>query len=176
MGQEKLSKAAIAVTGGVPATWSDAMMNDVAAVLDGLQPVSPGRPMPYSTFLIWVFNERGPKALEYQNPMLGGEAVERFESKYPQWKEEAEVRAKVDFSNAAKELEAFNDVQACIRSPHLSLSSLFRYLLCQKLSFQALLDTEMTGKAKYDLRKNPWLYAAYGEQLETLMPLKWEDI
>ena len=111
---EKLTKAVIAVTGAVPDRWHDTLMKDIADTMDGLQPVARGRPMPYSTFLIYVFNEKGPNGLLYSNTMFGGNCVARFTDKYQQWKEEADVRANVDFQNTAKELEAFNDVEECI--------------------------------------------------------------
>ena len=120
---EKLTKAVIAVTGAVPDRWHDTLMKDIADTMNGLKPVARGRPMPYSTFLIYVFNEKGPNGLLYYNTMFGGNCVARFTDKYQQWKEEADVRANVDFQNTAKELEAFNDVEECIKNPHLSISS-----------------------------------------------------
>lgn len=173
---EKLRKAVIAVAGAVPDRWHDTLMEDIADTMDGLQPVARGRPMPYSTFLIYVFNEKGPNGLLYSNAMFGGNCIARFTDKYQQWKEEADVRANVDFQNTAKELEAFNDVEECIKNPHLSISSLFRYILAQKLAMQSLLTEELIAGARYELRKNPWLYFAFGDEFQNYMPLKWEDI
>ena len=173
---EKLRKAVIAVTGAVPDRWHDTLMADIADTMDGLQPVSRGRPMPYSTFLIYVFNEKGPNGLLYSNTMFGGNCVARFTDKYQQWKEEADVRANVDFQNTAKELEAFNDVEECIKNPHLSISSLFRSIHAQKLAMQSLLTEELIAGARYELRKNPWLYFSFGDEFQNYMPLKWEDI
>ena len=176
MDVEKLKKAVIAVIGTVPDRWHDTLMNEVVETLDGLPPVARGRPMPYSTFLIYVFNEKGPNGLLYTNTMFGGNFIAKFTERYQQWKEEADVRANVDFQNTAKELEAFNDVEECIRNPHLSISSLFRYILAQKLAMQSLLTEELIAGARYELRKNPWLYFAFGDEFQNYMPLKWEDI
>lgn len=173
---EKLKKAVIAVIGAVPDRWHDTLMNEVVEALDGLPPVARGRPMPYSTFLIYVFNEKGPNGLLYTNTMFGGNFIAKFTERYQQWKEEADVRANVDFQNTAKELEAFNDVEECIKNPHLSISSLFRYILAQKLAMQSLLTEELIAGARYELRKNPWLYFAFGDEFQNYMPLKWEDI
>lgn len=173
---EKLKKAVIAVIGAVPDRWHDTLMNEVVEALDGLPPVARGRPMPYSTFIIYVFNEKGPNGLLYTNTMFGGNFIAKFTERYQQWKEEADVRANVDFQNTAKELEAFNDVEECIRNPHLSISSLFRYILAQKLAMQSLLTEELIAGARYELRKNPWLYFAFGDEFQNYMPLKWEDI
>ena len=173
---EKLKKAVSAVAGAVPDRWHDKLMEDIADTMDGLQPVARGRPMPYSTFLIYVFDEKGPNGLLYSNTMFGGNCVARFPDKYQQWKEEADVIANVDFQNNAKELDAFNDVEECIKKPHLSISSLFRYILAQKLAMQSLLTEELIAGARYELRKNPWLYFSFGDQFQNYMPLKWEDI
>mgnify|MGYP000221973543 FL=1 len=69
---EKLKKAVIAVIGAVPDRWHDTLMNEVVEALDGLPPAARGGPMPYSTFLIYVFNEKGPNGLLYTNTMFGG--------------------------------------------------------------------------------------------------------
>ena len=101
----RLEKAAVDVLGEIPDTWHEGVKETITETLDNLSPVKAGRQMPYSTFLIFVWIERGPRSLLYPSTLFGGETVTKFESKYEQWKEEADVLAKVDFSNTAKELE-----------------------------------------------------------------------
>lgn len=181
MFERRVENAARLTLGSVPSSW------DLRKISERLSQLAPlryrGCPVdvpehyqpPPSTYLLWLRREKGISYVFYPTSVLKEENIDTFQGQYPDMAKEARLTAELDVANFAAELEItpLNDL---LLQPVLSISLLYRYIAAQEQSMEFLLSDDMILKAINELRANPYLFFAYGENAQKLMPSLWEDL
>lgn len=174
-----IEHAAIAVFGEVPYSWvNHEIRTQIESTLDQHLPaVYAGYPMPTSTYIIYCIAGKG---VTYRilnvNAFLNATFIQSFVNMYPVMRQEADMQAELDVRNFHDEAIAKQELESVIVSPQFDISNLYRYTVAVNQSLVALITPEMTKRALYELRKNPYLFFAYGAPQSRFMPLLWGEI
>jgi len=179
-GEEKIRNAAGRVLGSVPSFWH---LDQIAERLDRLKPLSeqnvmkldPALKMPPSAYLSWLLREKGWAYIVHNASVLSEATITAFEQQYNDMAESAQLLAKLDKSNFVAE-SSITPIQDLLQKSVLSISTLYRYIAAQEYSMEYLLTDELILKAIKELGSNPYLFFAYGEDAQELMPVLWEDL
>ena len=89
---------------------------------------------------------------------------------------QASVQVPLDDGNFKAEVTAFANMEMAIMAPHLDVSPLYRYMVAIQQGMLMCVDDNLVADAVSCLRTNPYLYFAYGQDFEDLMPIAWGDL
>lgn len=173
---EQLDRAIEVALSHLQVNWSQADKVRIAQALSGLPPLYQGYPMPFSTYLLFVLEQGHLNRLCYVNALIHDTILQKFSDGYAEMQADANTTAIVDQKNFQSEACAFQDIAKAISSPHLAISTLYRYMVAIQMSLDSLITDDLFTEAKLQLRKNPYSYFAYGPKFVPFLPLRWRDL
>lgn len=173
---DKLVRAANLVLGGVPPKWGKSGFDLVLEFLVKLPEIRDGYATPHTTYLIYIVNSGDTSAMSFAQAAVNTKMAEGFLNHMGSLDDMTPVLATGDIEGFHREVEAFGDIEQAILKPHLGITPLYRYIAAFQNGLFPLVDTEMMNSAKLQLRTNPFLFFAYGQRMQTYMPLLWKDV
>lgn len=173
---EQLNRAIDVTMSHLHIGWSASDKHRIAEALSKLPPLYQGYDMPFSTYLLFVLEQGQVNRLCYVNAMIHETLLKQFVDGYAEMQTNANTTAVVDQKNFQSEAFAFQDIAKAISSPHLAISTLYRYMIAIQLSLDSLITDDLFATAKMQMRQNPYLYFAYGPKFVQFLPLRWRDL
>lgn len=176
---DKLETSIIAVLGEIPSTWPHYWYQSIQTVKERLPRLQVNgilQSSPVSTYLIYLLSKPDKNYCAYMQSITSDPILSEYNHYFSDLANDAHVIAVTDVSNFQQELDAFDDIEKAICKPHLYISPLFRYMRSMEMSYDFLVDDILFHDAQYQLRKNPYFFEAYGDELKIYMPLLWEEI
>lgn len=179
--EHQIEDAAGATLGGVPASWN---LHKISEQLEGVASMSSQSAIrfdydlypPASTFFFWLLRVKGLQYLTHTSSVVSADSIHSFNESYQDMAEDALLQAKLDKSNFVAEQDITKDLGKLIDCPVLAISALYRYVVTQEKSVEFLASDELIRRAVKELRVNPFLYFAYGDEVIGLLPILWEDL
>lgn len=175
MTTESVKKALFIVYGGIPQAWSS-RLNDIACFISAIPKLDREHCVPITTYLIYARQETRFDLQTAYNAIFSANLSKKFEEAMPVMQEEACVQVKLDVKNMESEVNAFGSLDSAITNPHLDISPVYRYTVAIQQSLLHLIDEDLVSKAITMIRRNPYLFWAYGDAYIDLMPISWEDV
>lgn len=173
---ERLNKALTVMYGSPPFGLTPTIVREIQTRFDQIPDPSPGYKYPIISFLVFATqNCRFDLSTLYRVVFSDG-MFKRFYNQIPVLQEEARTQAVLDAKNFESEVKAFKDIEAAIKNPHLDISELYRYMVALQQGMLFCIEDKLITKAITALRRNPYLYFAYGDEFIELMPTGWEEL
>lgn len=178
--EERIRSAAGQVLGSAPSVWN---FGEIARRLDSLQPLSEqpvirldsSYAMPPVTYFYWLLRNKGAGSLAYTTSIVSAANISEFEADYRDLAEEAMLTARLDRSNFAAE-RSITPLDQLLHHSLLAITAVYRYIAAQENSLEFMLTDKLILKAIKEIRANPFLFFAYGQDEMSLMPVLWEDV
>ena len=175
MTEAELNRTTTKLYGAPLESWRRAAW-DIAKYMDEFPPIVEGKPVPLITFVIFAKKFVRTDNSKYVSAIFSKDNAMRFKQELPIMAENAKVQASVDSKNFESEVKAFGDTEAAITKPHLNISPIYRYAAAVQNGYIFAVTDKMLEDAIAQLRANPYLYFAYGEDYVELMPIPWEGL
>jgi hypothetical protein len=174
MTEEELLRTTTKLYGAPLDSWRRSAW-DIAKYMSNLPPIA-GKQVPLITFVIFAKKFVRTDNAKYVSAIFSRDNATRFTQELPIMEESAKVQASVDSKNFESEVKAFGDTEAAITKPHLNISPIYRYAAAVQNGYIFAVTDKMLEEAIAQLRANPYLYFAYGEDYVELMPIPWEAL
>lgn len=159
---------------GVPLDSWKHQLPEINRYMSVFPPVTEGRPVPLITFLVFAKKFVRPDNAKFFTAIFSRDNSTRFLQEQPVMESNAKVQASVDSKNFESEVKAFGDTEAAITKPHLNISPIYRYAAAVQYGYLFAVTDKLLEDAIAQLRANPYLYFAYGNDYVELMPIPWE--
>ena len=164
------------VFGSVPVYLTTNTVADIQAKYLTVPELQPGYRVPLSTYLLFAQQGLRFDLSTIYSIIFSEKMFKRFKDNMPVMSEAANTQAVLDARSFESEVSAFNNIEQAVREPHLDISELYRYMVAMQRGLVFCVDDTMIAKAIDQLRRNPYLYLAYGEPFYELMPIGWEEL
>lgn len=138
--------------------------------------VREGKQVPLVAFLLFAKKFVRIDNSKFFTAIFSQANADRFLQELPIMEEHAKVQAAVDAKNFESEYKAFGDLEKVITAPHLDISAVYRYAAAVQYGYLFAISEQLVSTAIGQLRSNPYLYFAYGDDYIELLPIPWEAL
>ena len=173
--EAELSRATNNVYGSSIESWSH-KLPEISGYMAQFPPVTEGKRVPLVTFLIFAKKQVRLDNAKFFSAIFSEKNATAFMQELPIMAEHAKVQASVDAKNFESEYKAFGDLESAITKPHLDISPVYRYAAAVQYGLLFTISEQLLTFAIRQLRANPFLYFAYGEDYIDLLPIPWEGL
>lgn len=175
----RVQRAFTEVYGSSPDVWrhyAERLAVKLEERASNIPPAAPGKPIPPVTYLLYVKRNTRFDVSMLLNVILSDKHLDAFVSETATMQSNAKIQTVLDVKNFKAEVEAFGNIHEAITDPHLEVSALYRYMAALQQGHLSSITPKLIQDAVYQLRCNPYLYFAYGEDHLELMPIPWEGL
>ena len=172
----KVNPALICVYGSAPYGWlTEDKVRDIYQMLL-LFPQIRGNHPPLTTYLLFARSCLRFDLTTNYNAVFSEKMKNSFVEHLRSLEDEARVQVELDDGNFKAEVAAFGSIENAVKSPHLDITPLYRYMAAIQQGMLSCVTDELVTASVQCLRVNPYLYYAYGPGYTELMPIAWEGI